>query len=79
LFFQKCFAAISFEDLLPAIIKTVFFGFTIGFIGSYKGYNSDAGTESVGFAANSAVVSASLWIIFIDAIAAQITSVFVYT
>jgi len=79
LFFQKCFMSLSFDDLLPAFIKSIFFGFTIGFIGTYKGYNSNAGTESVGFAANSAVVSASLWIILIDAVAAQITNAFVYT
>ncbi|MBC7553491.1 MAG: ABC transporter permease [Taibaiella sp.] len=73
LFFNKAFQALKFGDLLPAVIKTIFFGFAIGFIGCYKGYNSNRGTESVGIAANSAVVSASLWIIVIDAIAAQIT------
>ncbi len=74
LFFYKAFSSVEFGDLLPAVIKTVFFGFAIGFIGCYKGYNSNRGTESVGIAANSAVVNASLWIIFIDAIAVQITT-----
>jgi phospholipid/cholesterol/gamma-HCH transport system permease protein len=32
----------------------------IGIIGCYKGYNASRGTESVGIAANSAVVAASL-------------------
>ena len=78
LYFQKAFAALSFVDLLPAFIKTIFFGFAIGFVGCYKGYNSNRGTESVGVAANSAVVNASLWIILMDAIAVQLTSVFAY-
>lgn len=78
LYFSKAFSALSFADLIPAFIKTIFFGFAIGFVGCYKGYNSDRGTESVGLAANSAVVSASLWIIFLDAIAVQLTSVFAY-
>ncbi|MCD6064822.1 MAG: hypothetical protein K0R82_2733 [Flavipsychrobacter sp.] len=78
LYFSKAFSALSFTDLVPAFIKTIFFGFAIGFVGCYKGYNSDRGTESVGVAANSAVVSASLWIIFLDAIAVQLTSVFAY-
>jgi len=78
LYFNKSFSAIDFVDLLPAFIKSVFFGFAIGFVGCYKGYNSDRGTESVGVAANSAVVSASLWIIVIDAIAVQLTSVLAY-
>jgi len=78
LYFSKAFSALVFADLIPAVLKTIFFGFAIGFVGCYKGYNSDKGTESVGVAANSAVVSASLWIIVLDAIAVQLTSVFAY-
>ena len=75
---QKAFSSLAFTDLIPSFIKTVFFGFAIGFVGCYKGYNSGSGTESVGVAANSAVVNASLWIIVLDGIAVQITSVFAY-
>ncbi|HWD90307.1 MAG TPA: ABC transporter permease [Mucilaginibacter sp.] len=75
LYYNKCVGALSFSDLLPAVIKTVFFGFAIGFIGCYKGYNSDRGTESVGLSANSAVVASSLWIFVIDAIVVQISNV----
>lgn len=78
LYFNKAFSSLAFSDLYPAVIKTIFFGFAIGFVGCYKGYNSDRGTESVGLAANSAVVSASLWIIMLDAVAVQLTSVFAY-
>ncbi len=78
-YFGKSFDSLEFVDLIPAFIKTVFFGFAIGFVGTYKGYNSDRGTESVGVAANSAVVSASLWVIVLDAIAVQLTSVFAYS
>ena len=78
LFFHKVFSGTAFGDLIPAFIKTIFFGFAIGFVGCYKGYNSDRGTESVGIAANSAVVSASLWIIVIDAIAVQLTNALGY-
>lgn len=78
LFFNKAFDAVEFGDLLPAVFKTIFFGFAIGFIGCYKGYNSNRGTESVGVAANSAVVSASLWIIVIDGIAVQLTTALGY-
>jgi phospholipid/cholesterol/gamma-HCH transport system permease protein len=78
LYFNKAFSALVFTDFIPAVIKTIFFGFAIGFVGCYKGYNSDRGTESVGVAANSAVVSASLWVIVLDAIAVQLTSIFAY-
>ena len=79
LYFRKSFAILEFSDVLPAVIKTFFFGLVIGLIGCYKGFNSNNGTESVGLAANSAVVMASIWIILIDAIAVQLTSVFVYS
>lgn len=78
LYFHKCIASIDFTDYVPALIKTVLFGFAIGFVGCYKGYHSDRGTESVGKAANSAVVTASLWIFIIDMIVVQVTMVFFY-
>jgi phospholipid/cholesterol/gamma-HCH transport system permease protein len=78
LYFVKVIASLDFSDFLPALIKTVFFGLAIGFVGCYKGFRSNKGTESVGVAANSAVVTASLWIFVIDAIAVQITSLLFY-
>ena len=76
LFFSQIFQSLEFNDLFPAFIKTFFFGFAIGLIGSFKGYNSYKGTEGVGKAANSAVVFASLMVFIIDMIAVQITSLF---
>ncbi len=78
LYFSKSFASLVFSDFFPALIKTFLFGFIIGFIGCYKGFHANRGTESVGIAANSAVVSASVWIILLDALAVQLTSIFVY-
>jgi phospholipid/cholesterol/gamma-HCH transport system permease protein len=76
LFYSQIFQSLQFQDIFPAFIKTFFFGFAIGLIGSYKGYNSDKGTEGVGKAANSAVVFASLLVFIIDMVAVQITSLF---
>jgi len=73
LFFSQAFSHIEFIDFLPALIKTFFFGAVIGFVGCYKGYTAGRGTESVGIAANSAVVLSSLLVIIIDLIAVQIT------
>ena len=74
-FFQEVFQSLDFSDVLPAIIKTFFFGFAIGLIGCYKGYYANTGTEGVGKAANAAVVFASLMVFIIDMIAVQLTSV----
>lgn len=73
LFFNHVFDSLEFSDVIPALIKTFFFGYAIGVIGCYKGYNSDRGTESVGKAANSAVVVASLSVFILDMLAVQIT------
>lgn len=73
LFFSQAFSAITFMDFLPAVIKTFFFGAAIGFVGCFKGYTAGRGTESVGKAANSSVVMASLFVILIDLVAVQIT------
>jgi phospholipid/cholesterol/gamma-HCH transport system permease protein len=77
-YFALNFTSLDFTDYLPALVKTVFFGFAIGFVGCYKGFNSNKGTESVGLAANSAVVTASLWVFFIDMLAVQITNLLYY-
>jgi phospholipid/cholesterol/gamma-HCH transport system permease protein len=79
LYYSKAFSSLAFTDLLPSVIKSVFFGFAVGFVGCYKGYNSNSGTESVGLAANTAVVNASLWIIVLDAIAVELTSIIAYS
>jgi phospholipid/cholesterol/gamma-HCH transport system permease protein len=73
LFFSQAFSHVDFIDFLPAFIKSFFFGAVIGLVGCYKGYNAGRGTESVGVAANSAVVLASLLVIIVDMIAVQIT------
>ncbi|HLO90696.1 MAG: MlaE family ABC transporter permease [Chloroflexota bacterium] len=75
LFMSQAFSVVGFIDFFPAIVKTFFFGAVIGFVGTYKGYNAGKGTESVGIAANSAVVLASLLVLFVDMIAVQITDI----
>jgi phospholipid/cholesterol/gamma-HCH transport system permease protein len=77
LFFSQAFSSVSFFDFFPAVIKSFFFGAVIGFVGCYKGYNAGRGTESVGIAANSAVVLASLLVLIVDMIAVQITDMLV--
>lgn len=73
-YFTQIFNNLDYNDLLPAIAKTIFFGFSIGLVSCYKGYNATKGTEGVGLSANSAVVLSSLCIFIIDAIAVQLTS-----
>lgn len=78
LFWKQVFDALTFTDMLPALIKTFFFGYAIGIVGCYKGYFSKKGTEGVGQSANSAVVVASLMVFIIDLVAVQITDILGY-
>lgn len=76
LYFSMALESLSFTDVFPALIKTLFFGLAVGLIACYKGYYSNKGTEGVGKAANSSVVMASLVIFIIDVIAVQVTNLF---
>lgn len=73
LFISQAFSSVHFMDLFPAVVKAFFFGTVIGLVGCYKGFNAGRGTESVGIAANSAVVMSSLLVIIVDLVAVQIT------
>lgn len=77
LFFSQAFSHVEFIDFIPAFVKSFFFGAVIGLVGCYKGYTAGRGTESVGLAANSAVVLASLLVIIVDMIAVQITDMLI--
>jgi phospholipid/cholesterol/gamma-HCH transport system permease protein len=78
LFYSQVVRNLSFSDVLPAFIKTFFFGFAVGIVGCYKGYYSSKGTEGVGRSANSAVVISSILVFLIDLIAVQITDLLGY-
>ena len=75
LYFNKVFNSIKFGDIIPATIKSIFFGFAIGLIGCYKGYNCEKGTVGVGDASNAAVVYTSMLIFIIDFIAVFVTDI----
>lgn len=75
LFQQQVFDSLVFSDVIPALIKSIFFGLAIGVVGCYKGYSTEKGTEGVGRSAHSAVVVASLLVFMIDLVAVQITEI----
>ncbi len=79
LYYNKALSILDYGDIMPAVIKTVLFGFAIGFVGCFKGFTANNGTASVGLAANSAVVTSSIWIIIIDVIVVQVTNSLLYS
>lgn len=79
LYWSQVFDNLSFEDVLPAFIKSYFFGFVVGIIGCYKGFYCSMGTQGVGRSANSAVVLSSVLIFVVDLLAVQVTDVLGFT
>ncbi len=77
LYLAQALDQLWYFDILPATIKTFFFGFAIGVVSCYKGYHAKGGTQGVGVAANTAVVISSVVIFIIDLIVAQITEFFI--
>jgi len=76
LYFTQVFDSLEFGDIIPATIKSFFFGFAIGLVGCFKGYHCETGTAGVGRAANSAVVFTSLLLFIIDFIAVFMADIF---
>ncbi|WP_276134120.1 MlaE family ABC transporter permease [Polluticoccus soli] len=64
-FIHNAFARIGYAEAISSILRSVVFGFTIGIVGCYKGLTTTNGTEGVGKAANSAVVT-SMLLIFLE-------------
>lgn len=64
-FFENGFSTITFLDVFTSVFKSIIFGFTIGIVGCYKGYNATQGTRGVGKAANQAVIL-SMFLVFIE-------------
>jgi phospholipid/cholesterol/gamma-HCH transport system permease protein len=75
-FIQNGFHTISFLDIFSSVLKSIVFGFTIGVIGCYQGYNTTQGTQGVGRAANTSVVTAMFLIFIEEVIIVQITNWF---
>lgn len=65
-FLTDGFKQVTFQDLLPATLRTAIFGFIIGLLGCFQGMRTTGGTEGVARSATSAVVLSSLFVIVAD-------------
>ena len=76
LYLDSVIRSLAFIDIIPGVAKTTFFGFIIGMVGSYYGFNATKGTEGVGKAATISVVISSFSIIFFDMILIKLIQIF---
>lgn len=63
---------VGVDDILPGLLKTIVFGLIIGTVACYQGFNTRGGTEGVGAATTTAVVTSSLGILLSDVILTRI-------
>jgi phospholipid/cholesterol/gamma-HCH transport system permease protein len=76
LFVNEVAVSVTYLDIFSSLIKSAIFGFAIGVVGCYAGYNTSGGTTGVGRAANTAVVVSMIFIFIIDLVSLQFINLF---
>ncbi|MCX8064428.1 MAG: ABC transporter permease [Candidatus Hydrogenedentes bacterium] len=67
-YFDQTAKALTSKDLFSGMVKSVFFGLTICWVGIYKGFQVEGSAESVGRMTTSSVVTSIFTIIIVDLI-----------
>jgi phospholipid/cholesterol/gamma-HCH transport system permease protein len=72
-YWNACLRGLRLEDVLPAVLKTVVFGYLIGVTGCYCGLSAEGGTEGVGRAATRAVVLSIFLVVVSNVVLVRLT------
>ncbi len=73
---NECLRGLRLEDVLPATLKTVGFGYLIGVTGCYFGMRASGGTEGVGQAATRGVVVSTFLVLASNVILVRVIQLF---
>ena len=65
-YFHMAYERLRYPDIVQGLVKPLFFGYILSSIGCFYGMRTTGGTQGVGRSTISAVVSASVLIIFVD-------------
>jgi len=68
IYFNQTIDAIVEKDLFTGMVKSVFFGIAICWVGVYRGFQVEGGAEGVGRQTTASVVTAIFLIIIVDLI-----------
>ena len=71
-YWNTAYQILTYNDVLTGLVKPVFFGFIIATVGCYYGMSTTGGTQGVGRSTTQAVVTASVLILFVDVVLAQL-------
>jgi phospholipid/cholesterol/gamma-HCH transport system permease protein len=72
-FITSAFEGMGWADYIPPTVKTIIFGFLIGTISCFLGYNASQGATGVGRASTRSVVFSLLFVILSDVLLVKIT------
>jgi phospholipid/cholesterol/gamma-HCH transport system permease protein len=73
LFLIRSFDSVDWVDYIPPTIKTTVFGWIVGSVSCFLGYNAKQGAAGVGRASTQSVVWSSLLLILVDVLLVKIT------
>jgi phospholipid/cholesterol/gamma-HCH transport system permease protein len=65
-YFHMAYEHLRYPDIVQGMVKPLFFGYLLSSVGCFYGMRTTGGTQGVGRSTISAVVSASVLIIFVD-------------
>ncbi len=71
-YLNECLRVLSLKDAVPAVLKTMAFGYLIGVAGCYHGLNAGGGTEGVGRAATGGVVVSIFLVLVSDVLLVKV-------
>ena len=71
-YWNTAYQSLTYNDVLTGLVKPVFFGFIIATVGCYYGMSTTGGTQGVGRSTTQAVVTASVLILAVDVVLAQL-------
>ncbi len=72
---SACLRVLTLHDAVPAVLKTVVFGYLIGISGCWFGMNAHGGTEGVGQAATRGVVVSIFLVLVADVLLVKLIQV----
>jgi len=75
IYISTAFMTIRISDIVVDTLKTSLFGFIVGIVSCYLGYNVKGGTQAVGRAAMQSVVVSSLLILLADVVLVRLSIV----
>ena len=71
-YFSMAWEHLVFPDIVQGLVKPIFFGYILSSVGCFYGLRTTGGTEGVGRSTITAVVTASVLIIFVDFMTTQV-------